>query len=170
MVNTQVEINLSEVEIIEESAFENCESLTSINLPKNLNILGSYAFLNCSSLKNIFIPNGITEWGFETFAFSGLENITLENGITSLPNSCFAGCVNLKEITIPSSVVSINESVFDGCKSLQKVFFEGNAPATYSGENVHRLPVAKYLYTIYYHQEATGFTSPEWYGYPTQIW
>ena len=165
---SSIDIPDSVVEI-GKGAFADCAMLSSINLSKNLKKIGGCAFENCISLKKITIPKSVTDWGPETFIFSGLESVVIENGITEVPYLTFASCKQLKEIVIPSSVVSINESVFDGCESLEKVLFEGNAPATYSGEGVLRVP-GRSMYTIYYHQEATGFTSPEWYGYPTQIW
>lgn len=41
---------------IGESAFANCHSLESINLPKTLRSLKMYAFAGCSSLKTVIIP------------------------------------------------------------------------------------------------------------------
>ena len=57
---------------------------------------------------------------------------------------------------------------------LSKIIFEGDAPENiwYSDdpektEYYHSYKDADH-YTIYYHKGAKGFTSPTWYGYPTQ--
>ena len=65
----------------------------------------------------------------------------------------------------------ITEHAFSGCDTLEKVKFEGNAPEAY----VYPLEIMPFgpndvHYTIYYHRGAQGFTSPEWNGYPTEIW
>jgi predicted component of type VI protein secretion system len=41
------------LQVIKESAFDGCESLTAIELPLELSVIGDYAFQNCRSLKNI---------------------------------------------------------------------------------------------------------------------
>ena len=51
-VNVSVEPYLE----ICESAFANCYSLESINLPETLRSLRTYAFSGCTSLKNVVIP------------------------------------------------------------------------------------------------------------------
>ncbi len=43
------------------------------------------------------------------------ENITLEEGITSIEDCCFKSCVNLKTINIPNSVTSIGNDCFSNC-------------------------------------------------------
>ena len=54
---------------------------------------------------------------------------------------------------------------------LKKVIFLGNAPSTYKYSD----PITGVWdpfntdYTVYYTENAIGFTSPEWYGYPTEI-
>ena len=43
--------------------------------------------------------------------------------------------------------------------------FEGNAPNDYVS-GLQDMPE----YTVYYHEGAEGFTSPDWSGYLTKIW
>jgi hypothetical protein len=70
-------------------------------------------------------------------------------------------------------VKDIKEMAFSSCTALEKVMFEGDAPASYieisaiTGERDEPWYVS---YTVYYHKDAQGFTSPEWNGYPTEIW
>lgn len=48
-----------------------------------------------------------------------LTSIILPNSITSIGESAFQGCSNLRgELTIPSSVTSIGKLAFDGCENL----------------------------------------------------
>jgi hypothetical protein len=52
---------------IEDYAFTNCSSLTSINIPQGVTSIGSVAFFGCSSLTSITIPKGVTSIGNNAF-------------------------------------------------------------------------------------------------------
>ena len=49
------------------------------------------------------------------------ENVTLEEGVSSIGNECFEFCSNLSTITIPSSVSSIGKGCFSGCNNLNVI-------------------------------------------------
>ena len=96
------------VKVIGDSAFQGCESLTSINIPNSVTTIENGAFSGCSSLTSINIPNSVTTIG--DFAFNGCESLTsinIPNSVTTIGNWAFANCESLTSITIPSSVVTI---------------------------------------------------------------
>lgn len=47
------------VKVIGDSAFQGCESLTSINIPNSVTTIGDWAFGECDSLTNITIPSSV---------------------------------------------------------------------------------------------------------------
>ena len=74
------------------------------------------------SVKKVVIEDGVTSIGNSAFAgCSSLTSITLSNNITNIGNSAFAGCSSLTSITIPDSVTSIGEGAFSGCSSLTSI-------------------------------------------------
>ncbi len=67
----------SSVTSVENSAFSNCSSLTSITILNGVTSIGSNAFKDCSSLTSITIPSSVTNIVSSSFApFSGCSNLT----------------------------------------------------------------------------------------------
>ena len=50
-----------------------------------------------------------------------IQNVIIEEGITSIGESAFSDCTRLSSITIPSTVTSIGEYAFFGCESLSSI-------------------------------------------------
>lgn len=121
--NTSVVENLETTEgaiaILPYGVFQNCTSLETVNLPKNLVQIENRAFEGCTVLKSIELPEGLYRLGARAFYGSGLESISLPEGITYIEPETFAGN-NLKTINMPT-VRGIGYSAFEGCKNLAEV-------------------------------------------------
>ncbi len=116
------------IDMIPNSAFQNCTSLRSIKLPNSLTSIGNYAFKS-SGLQSITIPASVTSIGEEAFyGCSSLTNMTVAEGNTIYDsrNDCNAiiktsdktlafGCRNTD---IPSSVIAIGPKAFGGLTEL----------------------------------------------------
>ena len=115
-------INFPEsLKVIQDCAFTECKSLVEVELPNSLEHLGSHAFEYCTSLKHIDLPaKCISEFSEYVFAYSGLESVSLEEGIKLIPTGLFCN-TNIKKIKIPSTVEKIDENAFSGCKYLKKI-------------------------------------------------
>ncbi len=107
---------------IGSSAFSNCSSLMSINIPDSVTSIGSSAFSNCSSLTSINMPNSVTKIGQEAFYnCRSLTSINIPDSVTKIGQEAFYNCSSLTSITIPNSVTSIEQNAFKKCASLTKV-------------------------------------------------
>ena len=65
------------------------------------------AFMYRNELKEIEIPAAIEKINYNAFAMSGLEKVTLNEGLKELDAYAFAGNDSLKELAIPKSVKKI---------------------------------------------------------------
>ncbi len=145
---------------INESAFDGCASLTSVEIPDGVTDIRMYTFKNCTSLRSIKIPDGVTN--IEWFAFencSSLSSIVIPNNVTSIGGLVFSGCTSLisavisNEVTnldswgifqnctsltsilIPDSVTKINKEAFDKCPLLTIYGTAGSYAQTYADEH-----------------------------------
>lgn len=101
--------------------FETCTSLESVDLPEGLLRIGNYAFTECSSLKQITLPQSLIEIVEEAFCTSGLETITIPNGITTINSCTFESCENLKVVRLPNTLKTIDSGAFYRCYSLKSL-------------------------------------------------
>lgn len=105
------------------NCFSGCKSLNSIELPEGILFIGDYTFSGCTSLKEIKIPKSLELVGQSIFKDSGLERVTLEEGLGQnvmtpsgwFNGSSFAGCSKLKSISIPRSWSSIPKGFLYKC-------------------------------------------------------
>ncbi len=92
------------VQEIGSHAFENCDFLKEVILPKNLTVIRDRAFLNCANLVDVVFPDGLQ---------------ILEAGV-------FAGCNALLEADLPDSVTTIGEECFRYCNALESFHYPLN--------------------------------------------
>ena len=149
---------LDGVKGIDDSAFKDCISLTSISIPSSVTDIGYDAFSDCTSLTSITIPDSVTSIG--NYAFLGCTSLTAINvatgnknyvslngilynknkttikcypagkkdktykildGVKSIDESAFDGCISLTSITIPDGVTNIGNYAFRNCESLMSI-------------------------------------------------
>ena len=106
-------INGMPVKIIGENAFNDIDTLTSITLPSNVNLIRKFAFFDCGNLTQIIMPN-VTR--IEEGAFSrciSLNDITLPNSLDRIGPLAFGMCTSLRSIVIPYNVSKISSHAFE---------------------------------------------------------
>jgi len=90
------------------------------NGEKVVEIRGS-TFKNLKSLKTIVLPQNIKEIRGNTFENSGIESITIPNGVTRIGGHAFYGCYRLKNVELPYTLQEIGSSAFRQCGQLKSI-------------------------------------------------
>lgn len=84
-----------------------------------------------TSFENLDIETVVFEYGITSIATNGVsvleainpKYVHLPTSITSITDSTFNGCSNLKSIVIPDSITSLTRGVFGGCRNLEFIRF-----------------------------------------------
>lgn len=106
---------------IGNSAFDRCLDLVEINFPSSLKSIGILAFCECKNLTEFKPQKGIVEIKERAFNHSGLNTVTIPEGLTRIDMGVFSCCFNLKKVTIPNSIKRIGNYAFSACKSLHDI-------------------------------------------------
>lgn len=137
-------INLSQVRVIGESAFSQCNSITtlvlseqllvidnntfyamaslaSVTLPQNLEVISYGAFRSVTNLTEIELPESLVYIGHSAFAGAGLESLNLPNSLTYIGKEAFKS-TNITTLYIPYNVEYIGEVAFWRCEDLRFVY------------------------------------------------
>jgi len=133
--NTVTAVTFSEgVEEIEDSAFEGCESLKRVYIPKSLTRFNSAAFMN-AGVEEVYITD-LVSWCDSYFSYATanplgcgadlylngelVRDLVIPEGIESICSSAFLRCKSIKSVTFPDSVEKVWDS-FEGCKNLETI-------------------------------------------------
>ena len=109
------------VETIAEYAFSNARQLQEVHLPDCLTSLGNYAFGECRSLRTVKIPAKLKEIPWYAFQHcKSLQSVELHDGITGIGDYSFNNC-DLREMTLPKSTTRVGGNAFNGNTNLSKV-------------------------------------------------
>lgn len=113
------EIDDLPVKEICKSAFSGKTSLTEINVPSNITIMGSSIFRGCTGLKKAVISADITELPNMTFYdCKNLTEVKLYSEIEAIGEQAFLRCEKLTDINYPKTLRSIGKSAFSECTRL----------------------------------------------------
>ena len=139
------------VTAIGEGAFNSCDSLTSVTLPKTLKYIGELAFQLCEKLKEIRIPSSVEHLDHGCFNGAGLEKLYIEDSADPIKigssymvyGSLFYGIDALRYAYVGRNFTVDNPSaeetegpkgLFYACENIEEVYFSTNVTQLHEGE------------------------------------
>ncbi len=144
----------STIKKISYNAFENCYSLSMVNIADIAAWLNTYfenesanplyyahhLFLNETEITELTFPDTLTRIGNYVFTgCSGLTSVTIPSSITSIGNYAFSHCSGLTSITIPNSITSIGDGAFTYCTGLNTINVDSSNPIYDSRDNCNAI-------------------------------
>ena len=122
-------INLPDtLEVIGLDAFKKCINLNNVVLPDSLHTLEQGAFNRCSALSNIKLPNSLQSIGIFAFERTALTSVMLPSSLDAIGGNVFESCNSLTSVVIPGNTTSVSSYAFTGCHNLREVIFLGETP------------------------------------------
>ena len=116
------EIILQEqLKTIEMMAFSGCTALETVKWNAALEEIGAQAFFTCRSLKEAILPESLRTLGRSAFESSGVETVSLPEGLTAISDACFYGCEKLKNVELPETLETIGSIAFHYCTALEEI-------------------------------------------------
>ena len=108
---------------IHKRAFYGCRGLKKITFPKNcVFVKAHHTFSLNKSLKTIDIPDGIETLG--EFTFWGcilLEKVTIPDSVKTVERDVFKDCYSLKEVDLGNGITELSREMFMGCSALETI-------------------------------------------------
>ena len=144
------------LQTIGNSAFSNCDSLTSFTLPNNVTSIGDHICFGCDNLETVNLNDVLTEiswnafrncpnltsvsWGnsietidFTAFHSTGLTHIDFPASLTTIKDGAF-GKSQLQSVEIPASITYIGQGAFSGISTLTSITVDVENP-NYAAQN-----------------------------------
>ena len=88
---------------------------------KNAKKIFNSAFEGCKKLKSAELSSELSYLGSSVFKDSGIEELTLSDNITEIPESLCENCSSLTKITLGKNTSVIGGSAFSECEALDSV-------------------------------------------------
>lgn len=105
---------------IAECAFS-WSRIPDIVLPSGLKAIGDSAFYECDSLSTVALPQSLETIGADAFSSCDrLSSVTL-GGVKDIGDNAFLNCPNLEAIVIPNCTTNIGGGAFANCSELASV-------------------------------------------------
>ena len=128
---------------IDDMAFSECESLTSVVLPNTIDTIGLSAFMNATSLTEIEIPNSVVCIHYQAFnSCSALKSISIPDNITTIYEHTFAGCSSLTAVELGSGIQKLAMFAFANNTALTEITCHAVVPPSVSMMPFLGTPVA----------------------------
>lgn len=107
--------------IIADKAFmEIAKSITSVQLPSTLKIIGKQAFCRASNLTQLTLPNSVVYVGGGAFSGTAISSLKVGSSVKYIGSNAFDSCP-LTTLSLPKSLSVLDACAFSNCNKLEQI-------------------------------------------------
>ena len=169
-LGTDTEVTVPEEVTETGSAFKDCKTVTKVVLPAGLTKLESNIFSGCTGLKEIAIPEGVTSIGSGAFRdCEALTELALPQGLKKIESYVFIGCTGLSYIDIPDGVETIDGHIVNEPTQLRCTLGSSAAIALSKSDNGFCVDGLRLCYRFDDDGNTNGLTVKRYLGSETEV-
>lgn len=144
------DVIIEEGKKIFESPFSGCTNLSTFTVRGPIDTYGYGYLFDNASIPNIHISD-VNVWCNSNIGVVGgddkycryhlflngkeVEHLKIPEGVTTICECAFIGCISLRSMTLPNSLESIGKYAFQNCDNLLLVFSPMENPCTFGGDS-----------------------------------
>ncbi|KAK8892866.1 hypothetical protein M9Y10_030117 [Tritrichomonas musculus] len=118
--------------------FEECECLTTLDIPPCVEDIDTNAFKNCHNLTDITFHYKIAHIGFNSFENCGFKSLEFPDSIMSIGEHAFRHCDSLLSVKLGGRTMTeygvIDKYSFERCFNLKKFLYNGTKIPPFVGK------------------------------------
>ena len=88
------------------------------------------AFAYSNQLKSVYLPQSLRSLEYQTFIYSTVERVVIDEGLEEIPNNAFFYCDQLQSLYLPSTLRTIGRRAFVYSFSLSEIDCASTVPPT----------------------------------------
>lgn len=113
-------IELSQVAVIESSAFQNTRKLSSVIIPDSVFNMGVYCFLG-SSISSVTLSESLTSIPYAGFSMTNLTSVRIPRRVATIEQEAFYGNDRMRTLVFAegSELLLIGDDAFSACTALE---------------------------------------------------
>ena len=127
---------------IADYAFQNCSSLTKIEIPGSVKSIGLYAFKGCNKLETLILNEGLQTIYGGAFMGCPIVSLVIPDSVTTIKNysydsptiydGAFEDCTKLTSVTFGKGISYLESEIFNNCTALSTMISTGTKAQWYA--------------------------------------
>lgn len=109
---------------IGRDAFYCNKKIKKVTIPDTVKTIDAVAFEECENLKEVKLPKNLKEIGYDAFSYTGLTQIYIPDSVKKIGSDAFASCKRLKKVHLGENVKEIKAMCFEQCTQLETINLE----------------------------------------------
>lgn len=157
------------IRVLENGAFSDCSSLTTVVLPSTLTTIGGPTneckdgVFAATKIESIVIPDSVTYMGPYTFWYCNkLKRVELSNNLEEIEVALFSSCSELVNVRMPRNLKRIKTAAFNGCHKFKETHIPNGTKVieenAFKGSGLSTIYVPPSVTSI-----ATSTSAPNWF-------